>query len=266
MQDLKLALIQADLFWEDTAKNLAAFDVKTQAIEEGTDLIILPEMFNTGFSINPEKISEEPEGSTFRWMQRMAKQKNAAITGSVITRENDHYFNRLYWVFPDGTHWHYDKKHLFRLGKEWQVFSAGSQKTIIEYKGWNICPLICYDLRFPVWSKNRMIDGNFEYDLLIYVANWPEVRNYVWKHLLIARALENQAYVVGVNRVGPDGNAINHTGDSMVLDAGGKIIAQAKPFKEEILTAVISKKDIETFREKFRFSLDWDDFTISGIE
>jgi len=260
MQDLKLALIQADLFWEDTSKNLAAFDAKIQAVEGGTDLIVLPEMFNTGFSINPENISEEPEGFTFGWMQHKARQKNAAITGSIITLENGHYFNRLYWVFPDGKFQYYDKKHLFRLGKEWQVFSAGSQKTIVEYKGWKICPLICYDLRFPVWSKNRMIDGKFEYDLLIYVANWPQIRNYVWKHLLIARALENQAYVVGVNRVGPDGNAILHTGDSMVLNAGGEIQAQAKPFMEEILSAMISKTELENFREKFKFSLDWDDF------
>lgn len=266
MQDLKLALIQADLFWEDTAKNLAAFDAKIHAVEDGTDLIVVPEMFNTGFSINPEHISEPPQGNTFNWMKQKAKQKNAAISGSVITQENDHYFNRLYWVFPDGTHRQYDKKHLFRLGKEWQVFSAGSQKTIVEYKGWKICPLICYDLRFPVWSKNRMINGEFEYDLLIYVANWPQIRSYVWKHLLIARALENQAYVVGVNRVGTDGNNINHTGDSMVLNAGGEIIAQAKAFKEEILKAKISMLELENFREKFRFSLDWDDFTISGAE
>ncbi len=266
MQDLKLALIQANLFWEDTEKNLAAFEIKIHAVEEGTDLIVLPEMFNTGFSINPEKISEESLGNTFSWMQQMAKQKNAAVTGSVVTRENDNYFNRLYWVFPDGTYRQYNKKHLFRLGKEWQVFSAGSQKTIVEYKGWKICPLICYDLRFPVWSKNCMIDGKFGYDLLIYVANWPKVRNYVWKHLLIARALENQAYVVGVNRVGSDGNSIKHTGDSMVLNAAGEIQAQAKPFKEEILSTVISKTGLEAFREQFRFSLDWDDFTISGVE
>jgi len=263
MQDLKLALIQADLFWEDTAKNLEAFETKIQAVEEGTDLIILPEMFNTGFSINPEEISEEPEGHTFAWMQRMAAQKNAAITGSVATRQNNNHFNRLYWVFPDGSYRHYDKKHLFRLGKEWKVFSAGNQKLIVEYLGWKICPLICYDLRFPVWSKNRLINGEHEYDLLIYVANWPVMRNYAWKHLLFARAMENLAYTVGVNRVGQDGKGIDHSGDSMVLNALGQIVAQAQPFMDEIVSAKLSKKELDDIRNKFRFSLDWDDFTIN---
>ncbi|MCF8366944.1 MAG: amidohydrolase [Bacteroidales bacterium] len=266
MQNLSLTLLQADLIWENTEKNLAAFDDRISMIDQVTDLIVLPEMFNTGFSIHPENIAEPPFGKTFIWMQQKAAQKNAAISGSVLTQENDKYYNRLYFVFPDGSHRQYNKKHLFRLGKEWQVFSAGSQKLILEYKGWKICPLICYDLRFPVWSKNRLIKENYEYDLLIYVANWPEVRNHAWKHLLIARAIENQAYVVGVNRVGTDGNGVDHSGDSIVLNGQGQKIAQAQPFQDEMITADLSKTELEDFRSLFPFSLDWDVFKIHQEE
>jgi predicted amidohydrolase len=221
-------------------------------------------MFNTGFSIRPENIAQKPEGHAFAWMQQKAKLFDAAICGSILTLENGNYYNRLYWVFPDGSHQQYDKKHLFRLGKEWQIFSPGKQKVIIDYRGWKISPLVCYDLRFPVWSKNRLIDGRHEYDLLIYVANWPAVRRYAWKQLLIARGLENLAYVAGVNRVGQDGHGINHSGDSMLVDAKGQILAQAGDYHKEVLTITISKTELEEFRKNFPFSLDWDDFEIKG--
>ncbi len=264
MQDLTLTLVQNELFWEDSDKNLAAFDRIMQDINEKTDLIILPEMFNTGFSINPENIAQKPKGIAFAWMQEKAKLFDAALCGSILTLENGNYYNRLYWVFPDGNHQQYDKKHLFRLGKEWQIFSPGNQKVIIDYQGWKISPLVCYDLRFPVWSKNRLIDGRHEYDLLIYVANWPAVRRYAWKQLLIARSLENMAYTVGVNRVGQDGHGINHSGDSMLVDAKGQILAQGSDYHKEVLTITISKTELGEFREKFPFSLDWDDFEIKG--
>lgn len=264
MQDLTLTFIQAELAWEDTRQNLDNFDRKFRDIDQNSDLIILPEMFNTGFSINPKGIAEPPMGRTFCWMQEKATEKNAAITGSVLTVENQKYYNRLYWVFPDGSQRQYDKKHLFRLGKEWQVFSAGNEKIVVDYKGWKILPLICYDLRFPVWSKNRLIDGNYEYDLALYVANWPAVRKYAWKHLLIARAIENQAYIAGVNRVGTDGHNINHAGDSMLLDAKGQIIAQAYPYHEETITTVISKEELNNFRKQFQFALDWDEFEVKS--
>lgn len=262
MQDLKLTFIQAELTWEDVEKNIESFTRKVDNISEKTDVIILPEMFNTGFSINPEGIAEKPGGKTFTWMQQKANEKNAALAGSVLTEQNGNYYNRFYWVNPDGTHQHYDKKHLFRLGKEWQVFTAGTQKTIINFKGWKILPLVCYDLRFPVWSKNRLTDGNFEYDLAIYVANWPVPRVYAWKQLLIARAIENLAYVVGVNRVGKAAGNIDHSGESMLVDALGHIVAKAEPHKEKTVTANISKANLEATRKQLPFAMDWDDFKV----
>ncbi len=262
MQDLKITIIQANLFWEDTKKNIATFDTRIKEIGEETDLIVLPEMFNTGFSINPKIIAEEYQGATFSWMQSKAYENNAVITGSVLTKIDGNYLNRLYWIMPDGSHHYYDKKHLFRLGKEWQVFTPGTKKLLVELKGWRIMPLICYDLRFPVWNKNRLIDGRYEYDLLIYVANWPAVRKYAWKHLLIGRAIENQAFVAGINRVGQDGNSMNHSGDSMILDAQGQIISQANTNQEETLTCHLSKSELVNFREEFKFSLDWDEFDV----
>jgi omega-amidase len=262
MQDLTLALIQAELVWEDTPANLAKCDKMIGAIQEPVDLIILPEMFNTGFSINPEPISQKYMGPVFEWMQQKAKQTGAALTGSVLTHVEGKYYNRLYWVYPDGAHQFYDKKHLFRLGKEWQVFSPGQTKTIVEWKGWRILPLICYDLRFPVWSKNRLISGQHEYDLLIYVANWPVVRKFAWKTLLVARAMENLCYVAGTNRVGKDGSGMNHSGDSLVTDMKGQILKQANAYKAQTLITTIYGIELVKFREQFPFSLDWDDFEI----
>jgi predicted amidohydrolase len=262
MQDLTLTFIQAELVWEDTETNLANFDRKIDDIAETTDLIILPEMFNTGFSINPEGIAEPPDGKTFSWMQETAAQKNAALAGSVLTEEDGKYYNRFYWVNPDGTHQQYDKKHLFRIGKEWQVFTPGKEKTIVNFKGWKTLPLVCYDLRFPVWSKNRLIDGEYEYDLAIYVANWPIPRIYAWRQLLIARAIENLAYVVGVNRVGKAAGNIDHSGDSMLVDALGHVIAKAEPHKEEIISANISKTERDKTRDKLPFAMDWDAFEV----
>jgi predicted amidohydrolase len=195
-------------------------------------------------------------------MQKTAAQKNAALAGSVLTEENGKYYNRFYWVNPDGSYQKYDKKHLFRIGKEWQVFTAGKEKTIVDFKGWKILPLVCYDLRFPVWSKNRLIDVKFEYDLAIYVANWPIPRIYAWRQLLIARAIENQAYVVGVNRVGTAGKNIEHSGDSMLVDAHGKIVAEAQPNKEAVITASISRTELEETRKQLPFALDWDEFVV----
>jgi len=262
MQDLSISIIQSNLAWEDTETNLLNFDDKLKQVHKPTDLVVLPEMFNTGFSINPEKIAEKVGGFSLTWMQEKAAQLDCVVTGSILTQVDQNYFNRLYWVRPDGSYDFYDKRHLFRLGKEWQVFKGGNKKIIVELKGWKICPLICYDLRFPVWSKNRLLDGEYEYDLLIYVANWPEARNQAWKQLLIARAIENQAYVVGVNRVGNDGNSISHLGDSMIIDHMGDVLASTSPFKEELITFLLKKNDLLNFRKKFKFSLDWDRFEV----
>jgi predicted amidohydrolase len=262
MQNLNIAVIQADLEWENCKENLAMFDKRLSLIDEATDLIILPEMFNTGFSINPKKIAEKTDGPAFNWMQKKAMSLQSAITGSILTDEDGNYFNRLYWIWPDGTFTTYDKKHLFRLGREFQVFTAGKKRTIVELKGWKILPLICYDLRFPVWSKNRYLKDDYEYDLLIYVANWPVTRSFTWQQLLIARAIENQAYCIGTNRVGRDGKNIAHSGDSVILDFHGNSIARGESNKEQIVYGSLSPEPLQQFRRDFTAGADWDNFTI----
>ncbi len=262
MQDLTVTVIQSDLVWEDSQANLAAFDQKMKQVHTPGDLIVLPEMFNTGFSINPERIAEPPGGPAFAWMQQKASALNAVVTGSVLTEEAGKYYNRLFWVRPDGTFEHYDKRHLFRLGEEYKIFTAGNRRPVFELKGWKILPQICYDLRFPVWSKNRLIDGSYEYDLIVYVANWPKVRSYAWRQLLIARAIENQAYVVGANRVGEDGHAMSHSGDSMIVNYLGEVLRQAPPFENAVITSQLSLTALNDFRKRFTVGLDWDEFEI----
>ncbi len=260
MHDLTVTTLQSNLVWEDAEANLTNFDSKLDSINSPGDLVILPEMFSTGFSINPENLAEKPDGRTFNWMQEKAAELNCVVTGSVLIEEDGKYFNRLFWVRPDGSFDYYDKRHLFRLGEEYKMFSAGHERVIFELNGWRIFPQICYDLRFPVWSKNRYLNNKYEFDLMIYVANWPEVRNYAWKQLLVARAIENQAFVIGVNRVGLDGKQIPHSGNSMVLDYKGQILTQAKPHKEETITTKIPYPELKDFRDQFTVGLDWDGF------
>jgi len=262
MQDLTIASVQSNLVWEDTQANLAAFDKKLQKLDRSFDLLILPEMFNTGFSINPGHIAEKPDGRTFAWMQQKAVALNATVTGSVLVEEAGKYYNRMFWVRPDGTFDAYDKRHLFRLGKEHKVFTAGQKRVIVNIKGWKVLLQVCYDLRFPVWSKNRFINGAYEYDLIIYVANWPAVRSYAWRHLLIARAIENQACVAGVNRVGEDGNHMIHSGDSMIINHLGDVVSQAPAHEETIITATLSYQSMKDFRKRFTVGLDWDEFKV----
>ena len=219
MKNLKITLIQSNLFWEDKQKNLGHFGEKINTLEAQTDLIVLPEMFSTGFSMQPSLLAEPTDGPTIEWMKKQAKSKNAVVTGSVIIVENEKYYNRLFWVQPDGDFQTYDKRHLFTLANEHHYYAAGQSLLYTNLKGWKILPLICYDLRFPVWSRNTE-----DYDLLIYVANFPEKRAHAWKTLLQARAIENQAYTVGLNRVGYDGNDIYHSGDSCVLDYSGRTL------------------------------------------
>jgi predicted amidohydrolase len=195
-------------------------------------------------------------------MRNKAEKFNCVVTGSILTKENDRFFNRLVWMKPDGTYNTYDKRHLFRLTNEQLHFDAGSTKLITEINGWKICPLICYDLRFPVWSKNKYINDAYEYDVLIYIANWPEIRSYAWKSLLIARAIENQAYVIGVNRVGKDGNNIVHSGDSMIIDFAGKALSDIQAHTESTLTLSLSVAELNSSRKHFPIGLDWDKFKI----
>jgi predicted amidohydrolase len=262
MQDLNVAVVQADLEWENCEVNLVRFDENLKQLHANTDLLVLPEMFNTGFSINPKKIAEKADGRAFSWMQEKASMLNCAVTGSILIEESGNYFNRLFWISPDGTFETYDKRHLFRMGREFQIVTAGKNRNIIELKGWKILPLICYDLRFPVWSKNRYQDNNYEYDLLIYVANWPVPRSFAWQQLLIARAIENQAYCIGTNRVGRDGKNIAHSGDSVILDFHGNIITKAETNKVQIIYGTLSQAPLHQFRNEFTVGADWDEFEL----
>lgn len=257
MDNLRVTLVQANLQWEDIPANLEMFSEKLTAVSE-TDVIILPEMFSTGFSMNARKLAEDMDGTAVQWMKKTAAGKNCVVTGSIMIKEEGRFYNRLFWVQPDGNYVCYDKRHLFSLTGEETVFTPGDEKIVVEWRDWKICPLICYDLRFPVWSRNK----SAEYDLLLYVANWPERRSYPWKQLLVARAIENQSYVVGVNRVGNDGNDVYHSGDSMAVDALGNIMYH-KVDEEDVYTITISKPAQEKTREQFQFLRDADDFELN---
>lgn len=266
IKPLAIAAIQTNLFWEDKEQNLHMFTEKIRAFTEPVDVFILPEMFATGFSMRAEVLAEQNGGPIFQWMKSQAMTRNVAITGSVIVEDGGKYFNRLYWVNPDGTYHVYDKRHLFRMAGEDRYYAGGTHRIIVEYKGWKICPMVCYDLRFPVWSRNRYrhADGKMEceYDLLIYVANWPERRSHAWKTLLQARAIENLTYVVGVNRVGNDANFIYHSGDSGVYNYKGEIVTTGIISAEEIVYAQLSMQDLMDFRKAFPAGLDADHFVI----
>jgi omega-amidase len=280
MNDLKITLIQANLHWENKKKNLDMFSNKIKAISESTDLIVLPEMFSTGFSMDSKKLAETMNGATVSWMRTMAAKKNCAITGSFICEEDGNYFNRMVWMNPDGKCTHYNKRHLFRMGNENNYYSPGENKIIVDLKGWKICPLICYDLRFPVWSRQKLEDrrqetderiqkieykkNEYQYDVLIYIANWPQKRAHPWKTLLLARAIENQCYVVGLNRVGNDGNNFSYSGNSAIINAEGKIISNINPFEESIETITIHFDELESFRKSFPAILDADYFEVKG--
>ena len=252
MEKLNITLLQPNIIWEVPQANLERFSEMLAPIDN-TDLIVLPEMFSTGFSMQPEKLKENMDGPSVQWMKNLAREKDTAITGSLIIEESGKVFNRMVWVFPDGKTEIYDKRHLFTMGEENQHYSAGTEKLIVKYKGWRFCPLICYDLRFPVWSRNTQ-----NYDVLLYVANWPAVRHEVWKTLLKARAIENQAYCVGVNRVGKDGPGLDYEGDSCIIDAKGN--ARFLSDKEQVASFEISMVELQKFREKFPVLNDRDLF------
>jgi len=263
MQDLTITLVQSDLMWEQPEKNLLYFDEKFKKLKGMQDVIMLPEMFSTGFTMNVNQFSEDMNGLTVSWMKEKAAELNSVITGSLIFKNSNKYYNRLVWMNPDGNCQSYDKRHLFRFGGENEHFSPGENKIIIEYKGWRICPLVCYDLRFPVWARNKYNNDNFEYDLLIYIANWPEARKLHWQTLLKARAIENLSYVAGVNRIGTDGRNTKYSGNSMVVSPRGEIIGEIENNKDETKTVKLSKSDLMQYRGKFNVALDWDDFQLT---
>ena len=255
-KELNVALIQADLVWENPHENRTRFEHTINSISDTVDVIVLPEMFTTGFTMNAVKLAETMEGTTVLWMQKIAKEKNVAILGSIIIKENNVYYNRLLFVFPEGKIETYDKRHTFTLAGEDKVFLAGKNKLIISYKGWKICPLICYDLRFPVWARNT-----HNYDVLIYVANWSTPRITAWDALLKARAIENMSYTIGVNRVGKDANEYLYSGHSAVYDCLGNELCKSE-LKEEVLIITLDKESQQKTRKKFGFLEDMDSFVI----
>jgi len=256
MDKLKITLVQPDIIWEDIKGNLDKYSEMLTSVDK-TDIIILPEMFTTGFSMHPGKLKETMDGVSVQWMKKLAAEKNAAVIGSFIVEDAGKVFNRLVWVFPEGKIQTYDKRHLFTMGEENKHYSSGKTKLIVEYKNWKFCPLVCYDLRFPVWSRNTK-----EYDVLIYVANWPAPRHHVWKNLLVARAIENQSFCIGVNRVGKDGAGLDYEGDSTVVSPKG--FAHFTGNEEQVKTFQLSRSDLYDFRKSFPVLNDRDYFEIKA--
>ncbi|MFG6686951.1 amidohydrolase [Mariniflexile sp. HNIBRBA6329] len=258
MQDqLKVTLIQSNLVWENPKQNRKNFAEKMESISNGVDVIILPEMFSSGFTMKPERVAETMDGKTVVWMQNQALKTGAAIVGSLVISEDGNYYNRLLFVEPSGSISIYDKRHTFTLAGEDKVYAAGKQKVIVDYKGWKICPMVCYDLRFPVWARNVE-----NYDVLLYVANWPKARILAWDTLLKARAIENMSYVVGVNRVGLDEAQNEYSGNSAVYDVLGTDISAIKPNKEQTDVVTLERNHINFYRNKLKFLDDKDVFTL----
>lgn len=255
--ELNVAIIQTSLVWEDPESNRNNFEEKIGAISEPVDLIILPEMFASGFTMHAKSVAETMTGPTVSWMIALAKQYDTAISGSLVIEEQGHYFNRLLLVYPDGQIQHYDKKHTFTLASEHQTYTAGKQLLIIDYKGWRIKPLVCYDLRFPVWARNTE-----DYDLVFFVANWPKVRVSAWDALLKARAIENMSYCIGVNRIGFDGNGHEYSGHSAAYDSLGKRLDTISSGQETTEVITLNKSHITKYREKLGFLKDRDRFTL----
>ena len=262
MSTLNITIIQANLHWEDKAANLRMFEEKINSIKEKAEVVILPEMFSTGFSMNPKQLAEKMDGPSVEWMKNVAARKKIIIAGSLIIEDGGNYYNRLVWMLPNGQYGYYDKRHLFAYATEDEHYSAGNKRLIASVKGWKINLLVCYDLRFPVWARQTNDDsGNPEYDLLVYVANWPERRVHAWKTLLQARAIENQCFVVGVNRVGEDGNGHRYSGESMIVDPMGEVLG-TKVNEEAIITMTLDKSKLEEVRKKLPFLKDADEFHI----
>ena len=259
---LTITLIQTDLVWEDIDSNLTLLEEKINAISTKTEVIVLPEMFSTGFSMNPKNVAETMEGKALQWMKRIATTKRVILTGSLAIKENEHYFNRLIWMLPNGQFSYYDKRHLFAFAGEDNHYKPGNKRLIAQVKGWKINLQVCYDLRFPVWARQQPTDEHeAEYDILLYVANWPERRNLAWKTLLTARAIENQCYVIGVNRVGNDGNNIYHSGDSMVINPLGETI-YTKAHEADVFTFTLEKESLLSIRKHLPLLKDADGFIL----
>ena len=254
MEKLKITLVQPDIIWENTQENLDKYSKLLENVED-TDVIIFPEMFTTGFSMQPDILKESMDGISINWIKKMAAEKNASVVGSLIIEEAGKVYNRAVWVFPDGRIEKYDKRHLFTMGQEHLNYSAGNEKTIVEYKGWRFCPLICYDLRFPAWNRNTEY-----YDVVLFMANWPSPRHHHWKNLLISRAIENQSYCFGINRTGTDGNGLKYLGDSGNITPKGNVEFMGEG--EHIKVFEISYSEVHNYRKSFPLLEDRDQFHI----
>lgn len=273
MAPLTITTLQTNLIWENKNANLQLLGEKINSLQEKTEIVVLPEMFSTGFSMQPQLFAETMEGETMQWMKEISSANKIILTGSLIIEENNHYYNRLIWMLPNGDYGYYDKRHLFGFAGEDKHYTAGNRRLIASVKGWKINLQICYDLRFPVWARNRITtvdnasaeessaDTRPAFDVLLYVANWPERRSHAWKTLLCARAIENQCYVVGVNRVGVDGNDISHSGNSLVVDPLGEVLYHMAD-EEDIFTITLQKEWLNDVRRKFPFWKDADDFNL----
>jgi omega-amidase len=262
MSKLTFTLIQTGLHWEDKKANLAMFEKKINSITAKTQVVVLPEMFTTGFSMRAAQLAENMDGQTVQWMEKLAAAKKIVLAGSAIIEEGGNYYNRLIWMLPNGDKGWYDKRHLFAYGEEDRHYTSGSQRLIASVNGWKINLLVCYDLRFPVWARQQFNkEKDFEYDVIVYIANWPERRSAAWKALLQARAIENQCYVIGVNRVGTDGNEIYYSGDSLAIDPLGEILYH-KEHEEDVFSITLDKEHLQRVRERFPFWKDADSFQI----
>lgn len=255
MHSLKISIVQTDIAWENKQENLRMLREKLHALRGTTEIVVLPEMFSTGFTMKSRELAEPVSGITVRILKELAADFQLALCGSFICSERSNYYNRAFFITPKGEEFYYDKRHLFRMGNEAEHFSAGNNKLIISYRGWNICLLVCYDLRFPVWSRNV----NNEYDLLIYMASWPQARRLAWDTLLCARALENMCYVCGVNRIGVDGNKLIYNGGSVVFSAKGEVLASVPDGEEGIETVSLSLISLQQLRDKFPVWKDADE-------
>ena len=264
MQDLRVTLIQASTVWHNAAANRALYGDLSYSVKDQTDVIVLPETFLSGFSTDVAANAQNMQSESVDWLKSLARECRSVVTGSIVIREESKVFNRLIWMRPDGTHSYYDKRHLFRMAGEHERFGMGQARLIVEIKGWRICPMVCYDLRFPVFARNRFGDAkpeNRDYDALIFVANWPSPRSYAWKIMLRARAIENLSYCVGVNRTGTDGNNLNYNGDSVVLDFLGQPLIEcgAQP---QVVTTTLSWTALQEHRSRFPAYLDADEFEL----
>lgn len=254
---LHFCLFQSDIRWKAVKENLRHYSECLDKLHTKPDVLIFPEMFNTGFAVDTIQLAETIDGESVSFLRHCAEKYDTAVIASLVLKEKDNYFNSLLWVMPDGQIFRYDKRHLFRMASEEHLFTPGQERLLVEYKGWKFLPLICYDLRFPIWSRNARKNNDFLYDCLIYIANWPSSRMQVFKTLLSARAIENQSYAIGVNRVGEDGNGFSYSGNSQIVNPFGVVIQEAAS-QEEIISYTLNKEDLDKYRNDFPVSLDWD--------